>query len=154
MKLNRLLLSASILLASCASPGLVMNQETVVSMTAQDIREMNPLVEHGAYIYCNDPDDCFSSDIVTGGPVSISGDQLNTIRDFDRTDDIVGFIHNHPMSTEGTNTFRYLLDVLNRMPSTQDYVSSTFTALEGDYKQDYTIYIIGPDAVLRSYPLP
>lgn len=130
------------------------SQEKVARQLADEINTMNPKLEHGAFIYCAKKNKCWGSAIVTGGPASISYFQIEPIYMEDMTDMMVGFIHSHPPETSPDSKTRFVYDSANRSPSVGDYEFAAATIQAGRKFQEYTLYIVGPDTNLYTYPLP
>lgn len=145
-------LAAVVSLAAC-STAQKPSAERVAERVAQDFLEMGKEQEFGAFISC-DETKCWSSEYAIGDESSVSGEENNRIFPFDRPDDVVGYIHSHPRTKTGFAVYVRLVNRLNERPSSQDYFANAYYASQGDVYQDYTLWIVGPDTVLRAYPLP
>ena len=129
--------------------------QEVALQVAEEMLSMNPSIEFGAFILCDEAL-CWSTDFAIGGAASITGEE--NLRIFPKTlpeiDQTVGYLHTHPKQINKGFNSSYLVNELNKRPSFQDYLATSFFAQEGKVNQPFNLWIVGPDEVLRSYPLP
>jgi hypothetical protein len=151
---------AALILTSCTAPAVANevryeadNPQALAELVTDAINNLDDNKEYGALLYCNE-DICWSSDLMYGNSNSISAAEGSRVYVEEDTDYLVGNIHSHPKSDYDSLVVNTLFDTLNHRPSVQDYQWSLSLATDGLVFQDFTIYIIGPDNILRGYDLP
>ena len=141
-----LLFAVALAITSCST---MSNLDAIVRQATSEINSLDPHKEHGTFFYCSQGD-CWYPEILTGEAWSIDlGPALIT----EHYPFLVGSIHSHPKSTEHSPEDNALLDAINITPSPTDWGSGA--AVSRDFAElPFTVYIIGPDDVVRAYPLP
>lgn len=160
---NIVALSAALAFMSCTSgaPAYADPPENV-SQAAQEILLLEPYFEHGALLF----EDGTYSAVTTGGSDSIPSWALF----FDITEEesrkIVGSIHSHPnislrygRNPEVWKKNNIENDLVNQSPSPSDYNFGTGLCfiregLGGEPIDSMSVWIIGPDRVLREFSAP
>jgi len=151
------------LLSTCAAPAVAEDRPTVkyeantvpelVEIVSQAMLDKNTLNEYGAFLSC-DTNKCWSSDFAYGDDRSISGEENKRIWPKYSPDLVVGYIHVHPYTEDWHVNNEFLVNELNKMPSSTDYFSMVTFAEQGKVYQPFALWIVGPDDVTREYPLP
>lgn len=152
---------ATLILTSCTTQAVAQepvrieagDESSLALSVAKEMLSRPKGLEYGAFLLC-DKGTCWSSDFAYGNENSISSAENIRIYPKEQTDLIVAYIHVHPYSTNSRHNIEYLLNEVNKTPSFQDYLAAQFFADDGAVYQDFNLWIVGPDDVLRSYPLP
>ena len=140
------LCTSFLLLTGCATANP--QEELVVAVTA-DINERREDLEYGTVLFCNEGD-CYHSGIVEGEHNTVG----LPIPDEGEFRYVVGTIHSHPLSQNEDAGIAKVLNEANKSPSGQDWFGNFLHFTRPDNRGPFTIYIIGPDDVVRAYPIP
>lgn len=139
------------LLGSCASVGKA--EKEVAKDLTEVINLLDDHIEHGALIFCPEPKKCYASEVVSGEKGSVDLGPLWP--QGYGTDLVTAIIHSHPpYYPDESNFIGDMMDSINTQPSQQDYYVAYRLREQGKKRQRMTLYIIGPDNVLRDYLLP
>ena len=127
------------------------NQALDVQNQIEDVEAENPdhaNIELGALIYRNAAGEIVRGPHVGGDKTTIPLENLiqATIQaDSGFTlSSVVGFVHSHPTGSH---------DITNQAPSDGDISALNYFANNGADSSELTSYVIGPDNVMREYPL-
>lgn len=136
----RVALAGTMLLASCVT--LEPDITPVVAKAAAEINAGDPFIEYGTFLYC-DEETCWYPEIIKGEAYSVD---LAPAAIQEQLGNLVGSVHSHPAQDN------ILLNEINTTPSDTDWATNYLFSLKSD--KPYVIYIIGPDDIMRPYPLP
>lgn len=143
---------------TCAHPVGSEHTESVVdafaAKAARDILAKPNVsnVEYMSIIYRRADGSIGTTSMASSGEVdAISNAEIQrVVNEAGGTQNIIGMIHNHPMAIVNDSSDPSISLTANKMPSNNDWRAAE-VLFQGRTDPNYSLYVVGPDKVLREY---